>query len=169
MARKPIKGSNSKFRSMRKDRVYGSVVVRRFINIMMKDGKYEQASRIFYQAITRALEQRKNGPEGQDPRIAGVALFREILEKVGPTTEVISKRVGGANYQVPVPVRQERRLSLAFRWIIHYARKRSEKTFMLRLANEFLDIIQGRGETIRRLEEMNKMAVSNRAFAYVGK
>ncbi|MGC8723549.1 MAG: 30S ribosomal protein S7 [Acidobacteriota bacterium] len=139
------------------DSVYGSVLVSKFINKIMLEGKKSVAESIFYGAMDIIKEK-----TGEDP----LKVFQKALENVKPVLEVKSRRVGGATYQVPIEVRPERRLSLAFRWIIEYSRGRSEKTMMEALAAEVLDAANNRGSSIKKREDTHKMAEANKAFAH---
>jgi small subunit ribosomal protein S7 len=139
------------------DSVYGSVLVSKFINKIMLEGKKSVAESIFYGAMDIIKEK-----SGEDP----LKVFQKALENVKPVLEVKSRRVGGATYQVPIEVRPERRLSLAFRWIIEYSRGRSEKTMMEALAAEILDAANNRGSSIKKREDTHKMAEANKAFAH---
>jgi len=139
------------------DAKFGDVVLSKFINIVMLDGRKSTAEKIVYGAFD--LMQSRSG---NDP----VATFHEAIENVRPHLEVRSRRVGGATYQVPVEVRSERAQALAFRWIIEMARKRSENTMVERLSGELLDAANTRGASIKKREDTHKMAESNRAFAH---
>jgi small subunit ribosomal protein S7 len=137
------------------DAVYGSVRVAKLINSIMHDGKKDTARLLVY----AALESLK---DAGDP----VALFEEALKNVEPQVEVRSRRVGGANYQVPVEVRPERRLALALRWIINAARSKSGKPMSERLAAELRAAAKGEGEAVTKRENVHKMAEANKAFAH---
>jgi small subunit ribosomal protein S7 len=139
------------------DPKYGDVVLAKFMNCLMEDGKKSVAERIVYYAFDR-MQRRA----GKDP----LQLFHDALENVKPTLEVRSRRVGGATYQVPVEVRPERRQALAIRWIIQTAQRRSEKTMMERLAGELLDAANNRGAAFKKREDTLKMAEANRAFSH---
>lgn len=139
------------------DPKYGDVTVTKFMNLMMLDGKKSVAEKIFYGAMDGIKKKTGNDP---------VATFHDALEKVQPELEVRSRRVGGATYQVPCEVRPERAQALAIRWIVQYARLRNEKTMKDRLQNELLDIMEGRGSSMKKREDTHKMAEANRAFAH---
>ena len=139
------------------DAKFGDVVLSKFINSVMLDGKKSTAERIVYGALDRMA-----GRGGNDP----VKVFHEALENVKPHLEVRSRRVGGATYQVPVEVRPTRAQALAFRWIIDMARKRSENTMVERLSGELLDASNNRGAAIKKREDTHKMAEANRAFSH---
>ena len=136
---------------------FESRTVTKFINNLMRDGKKSVAEKIFYDAVD-ILEQRT----GQ----SGVQLFEQALTNTKPTLEVKSRRVGGATYQVPIEVRPERRAALAMRWLISYARKRSEKSMSERLAAELLAASRGEGTTIKKKDDTHRMAEANKAFAH---
>lgn len=140
------------------DPKFGSVLVAKFINNLMRDGKKNKARKIFYSALELLRE--KSG--GQDP----LKIFEEAVEKVKPLLETRSRRIGGANYQVPVEVRPERQISLAIKWIINAARARPEKTMVERLANELWDAYNERGAAIKKRDDTHRMAESNRVFAH---
>lgn len=139
------------------DPKYNSKLVSRFINVIMKSGKRSVAEKICYGAFDMLKEK-----TGQDP----LKVFKTAVENSKPLLEVRPRRVGGATYQVPVEVRSNRRIALAFRWLIDYARKRKEKTMAERLAAELLDAYNNVGSTIKKREDTHKMAEANRAFAH---
>ncbi len=139
------------------DPKFGDIVVTKFVNSLMYDGKKSVAERILYAAFDRMRAR-----TGKEP----VTLFHDALENVKPSLEVRSRRVGGATYQVPVEVRPERRQALAIRWIIQTAQKRSEKTMTERLAGELLDAANGRGAAFKKREDTLRMAEANRAFSH---
>jgi small subunit ribosomal protein S7 len=139
------------------DAKYGSATVQRFINNLMVEGKKSIAERIFYQALD-GLEERSGQP--------GLNIFQSALNNAKPALEVKSRRVGGATYQVPVEVRPERRQALAIKWLILYARQRSEKTMAERLAAELLAASRNEGSTIKKKEDTHRMAEANKAFAH---
>ncbi|MBI1364324.1 MAG: 30S ribosomal protein S7 [Proteobacteria bacterium] len=139
------------------DAKFGDVVVTKFINQIMIDGKKSVAEKIFYGAM-EAIQKKT----GQEP----VAVFHSALDNVRPAVEVRSRRVGGATYQVPVEVRAERAQALAMRWLSGYARSRSERTMEDRLMGEFLDAAANRGGAVKKREDTHKMADANKAFAH---
>ncbi len=139
------------------DPIYGSKVITKFINALMQDGKKSVATRIMYGTL--ALIEKKGENKGID-------IFNAAIENVKPIMEVKSRRVGGATYQVPVEVRTARQQALALRWIIGFARKRSERTMIERLANELLDAANSRGAAFKKKEDTYKMAEANKAFAH---
>lgn len=139
------------------DARFGDVVLSKFINSVMQDGKKAVAEKIVYGALSRMKTR-----AGADPLRA----FHEALENVKPHMEVRSRRVGGATYQVPVDVRPARAQALAFRWLIEMSRKRSETTMVDSLAGELSDAANNRGAAIKKREDTHKMAEANRAFAH---
>ncbi|MGH7361411.1 MAG: 30S ribosomal protein S7 [Candidatus Methylomirabilales bacterium] len=139
------------------DPVYANRLVAKFINTMMAEGKKSPAEKIFYGAMG-LIESRMK----QDP----LKMFKQAVDNVKPVLEVKSRRVGGATYQVPVEVRSERRTSLAFRWIIGFARQRNEKTMADRLAAELIEAANNRGAAVKKREDTHKMAEANKAFAH---
>ncbi len=153
----PRKGHIAK-RKTEADAVYGSDLVTKFINSLMWGGKKSTAENIFYKAV-KNLEQ-KGGGDG------ALKLFTKAVENVKPLLEVKTRRVGGANYQVPVEVNPDRRTSLAIRWIITYSRGRGEKGMVDKLSNELLDAANGRGAAIKKKEDVHRMAEANKAFAH---
>ena len=139
------------------DPKFGDVVLSKFMNNLMIDGKKSVAERIVYGAFARIEEKTK-----QDP----VAVFHEALENVSPSVEVRSRRVGGATYQVPVEVRADRKQALAIRWLIAAARGRNEDTMIGRLSGELLDAASNRGAAVKKREDTHRMAEANRAFSH---
>jgi len=152
----PRKGPVPK-REVLPDPLYGSKLVTKFINSLMKDGKKSVAEKIFYQAVQEFAEK-----VGEEPLKA----FEQALENVKPQLEVKSRRVGGANYQVPVEVRPDRQQALAIRWLVQYARGRGEKGMVKKLAAELYDAYNNRGGAIKKKEDTHKMAEANKAFAH---
>lgn len=148
-----------KKRILEPEPLYGSRLLTRFINRIMRDGKKQVAKKLVY----RALEQIKK--KDQDP----LKIFETAIQNVGPRVEVRPRRIGGASYQVPMEVRGERRTSLAIRWLIEAAKKRPNReyhTFDQKLAAELLDASQNQGETIRKRDMVHRMAEANRAFSH---
>jgi small subunit ribosomal protein S7 len=139
------------------DPVYGSPLVTQLINKILLDGKKSTAERIVYGALEGCREK-----TGTDP----VLTLKRAMDNIKPTLEVRSRRVGGATYQVPVEVRPGRSTTLALRWLVTYSRQRREKTMTERLMNELLDASNGLGASVKRREDMHKMAESNKAFAH---
>lgn len=140
------------------DPVYKDVVIAKFVNKMMYQGQKAVAQRMFY----GALDELKGKVPGEEP----VAILKKALENCKPSLEVRSRRVGGATYQVPVDVRPSRRLALAMRWLITYARERGEKDFSKRLAGEIMDAFNNRGNAIKKREDVHRMAEANKAFSH---
>ncbi len=140
------------------DPVFGDVVITKFINKMMFDGKKSKSLAIFYSSLEEIA--------GKVPGEESISVFRKALENVKPQIEVRSRRVGGATYQVPVDVRPNRRLALAMKWLIEYARTRGEKDMSKRLAGEFLDAFHNRGNAIKKKEDVHRMADANKAFSH---
>ena len=139
------------------DAKFGDVVVTKFMNNLMHDGKKSCAERIVYGAFDRAAGRNRGDP---------LQLFHDALENVKPNVEVKSRRVGGATYQVPVEVRNERRQALAIRWLIDAARNRSERTMVERLSNELMDAAANRGSAVKKREDTHRMAEANKAFSH---
>ena len=139
------------------DPKYKDIVVAKFMNHIMKDGKKSVAEKIVYGAFKKIDETAKTDP---------VELFKQALDTIGPMVEVKSRRVGGATYQVPIEVRPSRRQALAMRWLVEAARKRSEKSMDLRLAGELQDASQKKGSAFRKREDVHKMAEANKAFSH---
>jgi small subunit ribosomal protein S7 len=139
------------------DPIYNSKLVSKFINSIMSDGEKSVAARICYGAFDII-----KAKTGDDP----LKVFKTALENVKPSLEVKSRRVGGATYQVPVDIRPQRRVALAFRWIIGFAKKRGEQTMREKLAGELLDASKNTGATIKKREDTHKMADANKAFAH---
>ena len=144
-------------RDLLPDPIYRSVLITQIVNKVLERGKRTLAERIVYTALDQVQEK-----SGGDP----VAALKRAVENTRPEVEVKSRRVGGATYQVPVEVRPRRATTLAIRWIVGYSRQRREKTMAERLANELLDASNGVGASVKRREDMHKMAESNRAFAH---
>ena len=144
-------------REVNPDPKYSDLVLTKFMNAVMSDGKKSVAERIVYGALERVEQKAKSDP---------VALFHQALDNVMPAVEVRSRRVGGATYQVPVEVLSERRQALAIRWIIAAARARNENTMVERLSGELLDAAANRGTAVKKREDTHKMADANRAFSH---
>ena len=139
------------------DPKYGSVLLAKFINMVMVDGKKSVAEKILYGALDQVASKRSGEP---------MELLEGALENVRPLVEVKSRRVGGATYQVPVEVRPNRRNSLAMRWLIDASRKRSEKSMAMRLAGELLDASENKGSAVKKKEDTHRMAEANKAFSH---
>ena len=139
------------------DPVYNDVLVSRFINSVMQDGKKSVAQHVVYTAITSAEE--KGGEEGLE-------LFKRAINNVAPLLEVRSRRVGGATYQVPIEVRPDRRIALAFRWLLQYARQRNDKSMASRLSAEIVAAAKGEGGAVKKKDDTHRMAEANKAFSH---
>lgn len=139
------------------DPIYNSIVVTKFINKLMYDGKKSVAQAIFYEALQ--IVEKKTGEKA-------IEIFDKAMENVRPQVEVKSRRVGGATYQVPIEVRPARQQTLAIRWLIIAARKRNERTMIERLSNELMDAATGKGSAFKKKEDTYKMAEANKAFAH---
>jgi small subunit ribosomal protein S7 len=151
-----MRGPLKKQRSWRPDLKYGSETLTRFINAVMWDGKKDTARKVVYDAMEKVKA------TGADP----LEVFDTAIRNVAPLMEVRSRRVGGANYQVPREVPQARRLALAFRWIINGARARKGKPMAIKLADELMLAAKNEGDAIKKKEDMHRMAESNKAFAH---
>ena len=152
----PRKGHTEK-RHVLADPIYNSKVVTKLVNNVMLDGKKGVAQKIVYGAFAR-VEEKAGKP--------ALEVFEEAMNNVMPVLEVKARRIGGATYQVPIEVRPDRRQALGLRWLTMFSRKRSEKTMEERLANEILDAANNTGASVKRKEDMHKMAEANKAFAH---
>ncbi len=152
----PRKGSVPE-REVLPDPIYHDVQVTKFINGMMRRGKKSLAEKVLYGALEIIAEQTKDDP---------LLVMKKALKNVEPMVEVKSRRVGGANYQVPVEVRPKRRLSLAIRWLIQYSRERGGRTMAEKLAGEMIEAADGRGGAMKKREDVHRMAEANKAFAH---
>ena len=140
------------------DPVYKDLVVAKLINKIMLRGQKGTAQRVFY----GALDELKGKVPGEEP----IGILRKAIENIKPSIEVRSRRVGGATYQVPVDVRPTRRLALAMRWLVEYSRERGEKDYAKRLAAELMDAFNNRGNSIKKKEDVHRMAEANKAFSH---
>ncbi|SKC92729.1 30S ribosomal protein S7 [Maledivibacter halophilus] len=152
----PRKGNVPK-REVLPDPIYGSKVVTKLINSVMLDGKKGTAQRIVYDAFEVVKEK-----TGKDP----LEVFDEAMNNIMPVLEVKARRVGGANYQVPIEVRPARRQTLGLRWLVNYTRKRGERTMIEKLAKEIMDAANNTGASVKKKEDTHKMAEANKAFAH---
>ena len=152
----PRKGHIAK-RDVLADPIYNSKLVTRLINRIMVDGKSGTAQSLLYNAF--AIVEEKTGKQAME-------VFESALDNIMPVLELKQRRVGGANYQVPVEVSQERKLTLGLRWLVNYSRLRNEKTMELRLANEIIDASNGTGGSVKKREDTHKMAEANKAYAH---
>jgi small subunit ribosomal protein S7 len=139
------------------DPIYNSILVTKFINGVMWEGKRSVAEKIFYGAMEKLGEK-----TGEEP----LKMFKKAVDSVAPTLETKSRRIGGATYQVPLEVTRDRRNTLAIRWLVGNARKRSEKTMMERLVGELLDVVNNRGGSVKKRDDVHRMAEANKAFAH---
>ena len=139
------------------DPKFGSLIISKFINSIMYDGKKSTAEKILYDALDKIKEKTKNDP---------IKVFNDAITNVRPNLEVRSRRVGGATYQVPVEVKSKRSQALAFRWIMDASRKRKNKTMSDKIFSELLDASQNKGSAIKKREDTHKMAEANKAFAH---
>jgi len=140
------------------DPIFDDILVTKFINCMMYEGKRSSSEKIFYGALEQVAK--------KSPGDESIEIFKRALENLKPQLEVRTRRVGGSNYQIPVEVRVERRQALAIRWLISYSRSRSEKSMQDKLAAEILDAANRRGAAIKKREDVHKMADANKAFAH---
>ena len=152
----PRKGPVAK-RDVLPDPIYNSKLVTKLINKLMLDGKRGTAQKILYSSFDIIKD--KSGRDAME-------VFEEALNNIMPVLEVRARRVGGSNYQVPVEVRAERRITLGLRWLVNYSRLRGEKTMEQRLANEILDAANNTGSAVKKREDTHKMAEANKAFAH---
>lgn len=152
----PRKGHIAK-RDVLQDPIYHSKLVTRLINKIMIDGKRGVSQTILYSAFDIIEEKTKKN---------AIEVFEQAMENIMPLLELKLRRVGGANYQVPIEVSSERRLTLGLRWLVNYARLRNEKTMELRLANEIIDASNGSGASVKKKEDTHRMADANKAFAH---
>ena len=152
--------SQAPTRTILPDPKFNSVLLAKFMNMVMERGKKSVAERIVYGAIDRMAEKTNRPPE------ATLELLTQALDNVKPMVEVKSRRVGGATYQVPIEVRSQRRQTLAMRWVIEAASARSEKSMSQRLASELLEASENRGAAVRKREDTHRMADANKAFAH---
>jgi small subunit ribosomal protein S7 len=152
----PRKGPIPK-REILPDPVYNSRLAARFVNRLMYDGKKGVAEKIFYSALAQLAEKTSEDP---------IKAFEKAIDNIKPFMEVKSRRVGGANYQVPMEVRPDRQISLAIRWMINYSRARGEKGMINKLAAELVDAFNGRGGAVKKREDTHRMAEANKAFAH---
>jgi small subunit ribosomal protein S7 len=169
------------------DPLFGSEMIAKFINCLMRKGKKSVAEKIVYGALEKIVERARtdsgdgdSGKEGGSKGKSGggsirtsaaarenaLKMFEKALDNVRPTVEVKTRRVGGSNYQIPVEIRPDRRTALGMRWLVEFSSQRSEKTMGLRLASEILEAVQNRGGAVRKRDDVHKMAKANQAFAH---
>lgn len=156
-----MRKARAKKRPILPDPKFGETLVTRFVNMMMLDGKKSTSYRIFYDAIDIVSEKTEEGN--------GLELWKEALNNVMPHVEVRSKRVGGATFQIPIQIRPDRKISVAMKWLIGYARKRNEKSMANRLAAEILAASKEEGAAVKKRLDTHKMAEANKAFAHYGR
>ncbi len=154
-----MRGKPAPKRALKPDPKYQSTTIAKLINIIMEGGKKSVAQRIVYDAFDIIRDQTKQDPLG---------IFNKAIKNVAPTVEVRSRRVGGANYQVPMQVRGDRRMALAYRWLLTAARKRKGKPMKHKLAEELLAASENMGDAVKKRDDMHRMAEANRAFAHFG-
>lgn len=152
-----MRGKQAPTRKISPDVKFDNLVIAKFINLVMKRGKKSIAQKIFYQALDIVSNKTKKD---------AVGVFDQAMKNVAPVLEVKSRRIGGANYQIPIEVRGDRKLGLAMRWIIEAARKKKGRSMSEKLAQEFIDASQKQGEAIKKREDVHRMAEANRAFAH---
>jgi len=152
-----MRKSKPKKRILLPDPKFNDILVTRFVNNMMYDGKKSTAYSIFYNAVE--IVEKKTSENGLDT-------WKKALNNVMPAVEVKSRRVGGANFQVPTEVRPERKVALGMKWLISYARRRGEKTMMEKLAGEIISAAKGEGAAVKKKEDTHKMAEANKAFSH---
>ena len=155
-----MRGKQAPRREMIPDHKFGNVVVTKMINYVMKSGKKSTAERVVYDCFAIIEAEAKENP---------MDVFGRALTNVTPTVEVKSKRVGGANYQVPMPVRGDRRNALAFRWLLGAARSKKGRPMSEKLAEELMSAAKGEGEAVRKKNDVQRMAEANRAFAHLAR
>jgi small subunit ribosomal protein S7 len=165
------------------DPLFRSILLARFVNTVMRDGKKSVAESVVYGALDQVVKSIGNiGQEGEggdkklpsgatirnseEARAAAIKAFRRALENVTPMVEVKSRRVGGSTYQVPVEIRETRRMALAMRWLVEFAAQRSQKGMTMRLAGEIMDAIGSRGAAVKKRDDVHRMAKANQAFAH---
>jgi len=152
-----MRKSKAKKRILPGDPTYNDITVTKFVNTLMKSGKKSTAYKIFYDSIGKISEQTKED---------GFAIFKKALENVSPSVEVKSRRIGGANFQIPVEVRPERKSALSMKWLIDYAAERSGRSMADKLAAETIAASKGEGAAFKKKEDVHKMAEANKAFAH---
>jgi small subunit ribosomal protein S7 len=154
-----MRKSKAKKRDLIPDPKYNETLVTRFVNNLMLDGKKSIAFKIFYDAIN-IVDEKKSTDD------SGIEIFKQALQNSMPHVEVRSRRVGGATFQIPMQIRPDRKLSLGMKWLIMFSRKRNEKTMSQKLANEVLSAFREEGATIKKKQDVHKMAEANKAFSH---
>ncbi len=152
-----MRGKKAPKRKVAPDPKFGNLLVAKFINLVMSRGKKTTAQRVVYQSFEEIVKKTKKEP---------LEIFEAAIKNVSPTVEVKSRRIGGANYQVPIEVRGGRKNALAMRWIIGVARKRKGKPMSVKLAQEFIEAADKQGDAMKKKEDVHRMAEANRAFAH---
>lgn len=152
-----MRKNRANLRTPNPDPVYDEMLVSRFVNYVMRDGKKSLAQNIIYEAFD-LIEERTGEP--------GDEVFKKAVNNVAPLVEVRSRRVGGATYQVPIEVRADRRISLAFRWILQFARSRKANSMAVRLANELQEAARGEGRAVKKKDDTHRMAEANKAYSH---
>lgn len=152
-----MRRDRANLRSPSPDPIYGEMLVSRFVNYLMRDGKKSLAQGIVYDAFD--IVSSRTGEPGDE-------VFKKAINNVAPLVEVRSRRVGGATYQVPIEVRADRRVALAFSWILEFAKSRREKTMAVRLANEIQEAARGEGRAIKKKDDTHRMAEANKAYSH---
>ncbi len=161
-------------RTILPDPLFNSTSLAKFINTVMKDGKKSLAERIVYSALETVVQKSRNQSASSEfsiynndqARQVALDAFEHAMNNIMPVVEVRSRRVGGSTYQVPVEIRGDRRRALGMRWLAHYASERGEKSMEIRLANEIVDAIAGRGASVKKREDVHRMAEANKAFSH---
>lgn len=152
-----MRGKKAKVRVLQPDPVYGSVLITKFTNLVMKEGKKTLAQKIVYTTLERL---------GKEHEKSGLEVFEQVLDKVRPTIILKARRVGGSNFQVPTPVERERGLVIGMRWILEAARKRKGAPIIDDLVREMGDILKDQGDVLKKREDTRRMAESNKAFSH---
>lgn len=160
-----MRGKQAPKRKIKPDTRYNSVLVAKFINYIMKAGKKTVAQNVVYTAFDLVEEKIKAGKVAGE-FTNGLEVFEHVVKTISPQLEVRGRRVGGANYQVPYPVRGDRKIALAYRWIIEAARSKKGGSMAQHLANEFLSVLEGEGASFKKRNDVQRMAEANRAFAH---
>lgn len=155
-----MRGKSAIKRELAPDSKYGSVLVSKLVNYVMKDGKKSVAEKVVYACLDKVAAETKQNP---------IDVFDEALKNITPTVEVKSKRVGGANYQVPMPVRGDRRYALAYRWLLVAARGKKGRPMAEKLAEELMLAAKNEGEAVKKRADVQRMAEANRAFAHLAR
>ena len=163
----PFKVKQLKYKSFCSDRRYDSEMLESLANYIMKDGKKSVAYKILYTAIDLVIDAKFGSKDPEDKRSKVLETFDLLLDQIKTVVEVKSKRIGGANYQVPVEIPYKRQLALAFKWLITSAQARSEKSMAQKLAKEILEALEGRGSTVKKKMNMIASAKANQAFANI--